>query len=209
MLKNLLNTPFSLDDVTVESRETLFKGFFQIEKLALKHRLYQGGWSPTIHRELFVRGDGVGAVLYDPVHELIGLVQQFRVGVMSQQDNPWVLEVVAGMAEEGESAQEVIVRELQEEAGIKASELRFICDYFSSPGGTDEKLSLFCALADLSSAEGYYGLENEAEDIRLVVLPQQVVFDELYNGAFNNAATLICLQWLLMKHKLLTPELKG
>lgn len=191
-------------DVKVEKREVVYKGFFAIEKLQLRHRLFQGGWSEPLTRELFVRGTAVAAVLYDPVHQLIGLVEQFRVGVLERESGPWCREVVAGMAEPNESDKDVMLRELEEEAGITPQALHKICQYYTSPGGTSERLTLYCAIADLQSAGGFYGLPEEGEDIHMMVLPEDKVFSELYDGEYNNAATLICLQWLLMnKHQLI------
>lgn len=184
------------NDIEVQSRETVFQGFFSIESLKLKHRLFQGGWSETLTRELFVRGTAVAAVIYDPQHRLIGLVEQFRVGLIDDEVSPWCREVVAGMKEPSETDEGVMHRELLEESGIVADQLHRICDYYTSPGGTSERLTLYCATADLSQAGGYYGLADEGEDIRFVVLPEDDVFNTLYDGRYGNAATLICLQWL-------------
>lgn len=187
---------FSSQDVKIESHVVAYQGFFKMEKLALRHRLYEGGWSNTIKREIFVRGQAVAAVMYDPVNRLIGLIEQFRVGALGSNNSPWLCEVVAGMTEVGEQPQDVILRELREEAGMSPEELIPICDYFSSPGGTDEQLTLFCALGDLSHVGGIHGLKKENEDISVLILPEESVLGDLYCGRYNNAATLICLQWL-------------
>lgn len=201
---NKLLPTLSQKDVNIVQRNTVYHGFFKMEKVQLRHRLYHGGWSEDITRELFVRGTAVAAVIYDPQNHTIGLVEQFRVGALQNTTGPWLYEVVAGMTEAGETPASVIERELQEEANITDAELIYICDYFTSPGGTDESLSLYCALADLSEAGGIYGLPEEGEDIRMMVLPADEVFAQLYTGSFNNAATLICLQWLQMNYTELT-----
>ena len=154
--------------------------------------------SGPLVRELFVRGTAVAAVLYDPKLQLIGLVEQFRIGTLDDASGPWCREVVAGMAEPNEADEDVIRRELQEEAGISPEKLHTICEYYTSPGGTSERLTLYCAIADLGDAGGLYGLEEEHEDIRMITLPEDEVFSQLYSGQYNNAATLICLQWLAM-----------
>ncbi|RZA06201.1 MAG: ADP-ribose diphosphatase, partial [Moraxellaceae bacterium] len=82
----------------------------------------------------------------------------------------------------------------------------YICNYLSSPGGSDEKLHLYCGLCDLGSAGGVYGLPEEGEDIRVHVFPADEVFAELLNGRFNNAAALICLQWLQLNRARLRAE---
>lgn len=195
---------YQLDDVDILNRETAYNGFFKMEKLTLKHRLFEGGWTDEIRRELFVRGDAVAATLYDPHHDLIGMIEQFRVGALAEPYGPWCLEVVAGMIESGETPEQVMVRELKEEANIVPEKLDYIGNYLSSPGGSDEKLFLYCCQCDLSQVEGVFGLESENEDIRVLTYPADEVFANLFDGRFNNAATLICLQWL-EKHR---PEIR-
>ena len=187
---------FDLNDVEILQRERVFDGFLKMDRLRLRHKLFDGGWGPELTRELLSRGPAVAAVLYDPVNDLIGLVEQFRVGCLDESSGPWALEVVAGILDCGGTPEQAIRRELLEEADISPRELRYICDYLSSPGGCDEKLYLFCAIADLSQAGGIHGLETENEDIRLCIHPAAEVFANLYSGSMNNAATLICLQWL-------------
>lgn len=187
---------FTNTDVEIIRREEMYKRFFRVEKLFLRHKLFNGEWSEEIGRELFVRGEAVAVVLYDPHRDLIGIVEQFRVGALAEPNGPWCYEVVAGMLEEGELPEDVARRELKEEANVEPYALEYICNYLSSPGGCDEKLHLYCGLCDLSQAGGVYGLPEEGEDIRVHVFAAHEVFARLYSGAFNNAAALICLQWL-------------
>jgi ADP-ribose pyrophosphatase len=196
-MNKVMPPTFSGKDVKVSQRDQVYKGFFKVEKVQLQHRLFEGGWSQTLTREIFARGSAVAAVMYDPVNELVGLIEQFRVGAMDTSHGPWLLEVVAGMTEADETAEQVMRRELFEEAQMTPKTLMPICEYLSSPGGSDEQLSLFCALGDLTHISGIHGEPDEGENIRVVVLPEKTVFEELYNGRFNNAATLICLQWLM------------
>jgi len=197
---------FTRLDVEIIRSEELYRSFFRAEKIFLRHKLFDGGWSKTIGRELFVRGEAVAVVLYDPENDLIGLVEQFRIGALNESYGPWCYEVVAGMLEAGEAPEDVARRELLEEANITPYRLEYICQYLSSPGGCDEKLHLYCGLCDLSQAGGVYGLPEEGEDIRVHVLAADEVFASLYGGRFNNAAALICLQWLQFNRPALTAE---
>jgi ADP-ribose pyrophosphatase len=204
----MINKPeFKRDDVEIIRREELYKRFFRVEKVFLRHRLFEGGWSNEIGRELFVRGEAVAVVLYDPVRDLIGMVEQFRIGALDEPNGPWCYEVVAGMLEEGESPEEVARRELIEESNVTPYAMEYICNYLSSPGGSDEKLHLYCGLCDLSQAGGVFGLPEEGEDIRVHVFAADDVFAELLNGAFNNAAALICLQWLQINRNRLRAQI--
>lgn len=196
---------FNRDDVDVISRETVFDGFFKMERITLRHRLFEGGWSKTIQREMFRRGDAAAAILYDPVTDSIGLIEQFRVGALAMS-SPWCLEVVAGMTEEGESPDELILREIAEEANIRPLKLEFISRYLSSPGGMDELIHVYCAICDLSQAGGVHGLDDESEDIKLHVFAADSVFDVMLKGRTNNAATIIGLQWLQLNRQRLRDE---
>lgn len=191
--------PFSRSDITIENTQTAFSGFFRVMRYRLRHRLFGGGWSNTIERELFVRGDSVAVLLYDPERDCVALAQQFRIGCLDNPAGAWVWEVVAGMVKPDESPVEVALREVLEETGLslQAHQLETITSYYSSPGGTDEHLYLYCALCHLpASVEGTYGLVEEGEDIRIRIFATTTVFDAMLAGTINNAATIIALQWL-------------
>ncbi len=145
--KTSMNNPFAATDIDIQQTETVFKGFFRILKYRLRHRLFNGGWSQPMTRELFARGDSVGVLLYDSQRDCVALAQQFRIGCLENTGGAWVWEVVAGMVKPNEIPTEVAVREVAEEAQvhITAAQLSSICSYYSSPGGTDEHLHLFCA----------------------------------------------------------------
>lgn len=128
------------------------------------------------------------------------MVEQFRIGcLLDQLNGPWALELIAGLIEEGESSQDVAKREAQEEAGININELIPICEYYNSPGGSSEKLSIFCALIDLSTVEeGIFGLESESENIRSVIIDRAKAETAVKNGEINNAMSIIAIQWLAL-----------
>ncbi|MCC6296726.1 MAG: NUDIX domain-containing protein [Pseudomonadales bacterium] len=185
-------------DVEILERAPCYQGFFELHRVRLRHRLFAGGWSQPLTRELFVRGPAVGVLLYDPRHRLVGLVEQFRVGALAEPNGPWVLEVVAGMVEAGEDVQGVARRETLEEAGIAALALEPIGRYLTSPGGSDETHELFCGLTELRGRAGCFGIADEHEDIRLVVIPEAEALAGLAAERYNNAATIIALQWLAL-----------
>mgnify|MGYP003385550193 FL=1 len=196
-------------DVELLSREVVYQGFFSMEKLHLRHRLFAGGWSREFTRELFVRGRAVGVLLYDPKRKLVGMIEQFRVGAIGLPEGPWQLEVVAGIVEAGETSEDVANRELVEEAGIDSVKLLPICEYLVSPGGTNECLELFCGLADLQGRGGHFGLASENEDILLHVMSECEAMDALAAGHCNNAASIICLQWLQLNRDSLLAAANG
>ncbi len=197
---------FEVDDVKVLSKERAFDGFFKIDRYRLSHRLFNGGWSQELQRELFVRGDVSCVLPYDPVTDQVVLLEQFRVGALGHDQTPWLLELVAGINDEGETPETVVRREGVEEAGIELGELKPICEYLVSPGGTNEKIYLFCGQVDAATAEGIHGLEHEGEDIKVHVIPAKQAFEYVSNGRINNAASIIALQWLQLNHELIKRE---
>ncbi|MEJ6743492.1 MAG: NUDIX domain-containing protein [Porticoccaceae bacterium] len=195
---------FGQEDYRVESKETLFQGFFRITRTVVTHRLFGGGWSAPLKRELFQRGDAVGVLLYDPKNHLIGLVEQFRIGAQRDRFGPWQYEVVAGMIDAGQTASEVALKECHEEAGLAVQELVPICDYLVSAGGTDEKMHLYCGLVDLRDRAGIFGLDTEGEDILLQVWTYDEVMQAQSEGLLNSAAVTIALLWLQLNSQKVT-----
>lgn len=184
------------DDVELIKRETLHQGFFRLEALELRHRLFEGGWSEPMRREVHSRFDAVGVLLYDPECDALVLIEQFRAGAVDDAVSPWKLEFVAGLIEEGESLEEVARREAWEEAGCKVAELTKIHTYYPSPGACNEQVTLFCGLVDSQGLGGIHGLDEEHEDIRVHVMPFANAWELLSQGRLDNAMCLIGLHWL-------------
>lgn len=186
------------------NKEILYSGFFRMEKYCLQHTLYAGGWSAEINRELFVRGSCVAVLLYDPERNKVVLIEQFRAGAILNPDRAWLVEIVAGAIEENETAKEVAYRESIEEAGCEIQELIVINEFYTTPGGASERITLFCGKIDSSKVGGIHGLDHEDEDIWV----RTVDFDEAYRMVENNeiesAIPIIAIQWLaLNKEKIL------
>lgn len=188
---------FSKEDVQVERRETLFKGFYRLDKLHLQHRQFAGGTGPVITRELFVRPPAVGVLIYDPATDEVLLIEQFRVGALDDA-HPWQMEIVAGLIESGEQPEEVVRREAQEEAGITLGRVERVMEFLPSPGGSDERFALYVASADLSQAGGVHGLPEEGEDIRVNVMSVNQALTAVERGRINNAPCILALQWLAL-----------
>jgi len=183
-------------DVDLLKRETLHQGFFRLEALELRHRLFEGGWSEPMRREVHTRFDAVGVLLYDPERDLVVLIEQFRAGAIDDAVSPWKLELVAGLVEKGETLEDVARREAWEEAGCKVTELTKLHTYYPSPGACNEQVTLFCGLVDCQGLGGIHGLDEEHEDIRVHVMPFANAWELLTQGRLDNAMCLIGLHWL-------------
>lgn len=179
------------------SRELVYRGFFKIYRLRLQHTLFRGGWSPPLLRELADRGDSVAILPYDRERDVVVMVEQFRVGPLGHEGDPaWMLEIPAGMVEAGESEEEVARRELFEETGCQAKSLRRLFRFYTSPGGSSERITLFYAEVDSRQAREIGGSEAEGEELRVHCLPRKEALARLERGEIDSAIPIIALQWL-------------
>ncbi|HDY7481912.1 TPA: ADP-ribose diphosphatase [Vibrio vulnificus] len=190
---------FTPEDVEVLSKEPLFQGFFKMIKYRFRHKLFAGGWSNVIEREMFERGHAAAMLPYDPIRDQVVLIEQIRVGALEHQ-HPWQLEIVAGMIDRDESADDVVRREAQEEAGLEVGQLVSVVSYYPSAGGCSEKLDVFIGEVDASKAHGIHGLDYEDEDIRVHVMTCEQAYDLVKQGKIENGASIIALQWLELNH---------
>ena len=187
---------FGAEDVDLQQREQSFRGYFSLETLTLRHRLFAGGWSTPVRRELFQRGDAVGVLPWDPVKDELVLIEQFRVGAIRDDDSPWMLELIAGIVEAGESDTAVVHREAEEEAGCQLGQLEQIATFYPSAGACSEQIRLFVGEVTQSQPGTVQGLDSEHEDILVHQLPRELVMQMLDRNEINNGHTLIALQWL-------------
>jgi len=185
---------------------TIYHGFFDLIRYQVRHTLYQGGWSQVLDRELFQRGNCVAVVLYDPVTDEVVLIEQFRVGAIRSRGDQWLLEIVAGAIEPGESPSEVAFREAKEEAGCDIQELIQISEFYTSPGGSSEKITLYCGKVDASTLGGVHGLEHEGEDILVSIVSLDEALEKVDSGVIESAIPVIALQWLALNRERLRDE---
>lgn len=187
------------DRVELVEHEAAFSGYFRIDRLRLRFPLFDGGMSREVTRELLERGQVAAVLLVDPDRDAVVLIEQFRPGPYAAgEERPWLIETVAGVIEEGESADALARREALEEADCTITDLFPIMRFFTSPGASTESVTLLCGRVDSRGAGGVHGLDEEGEDIRVVVLPVAEAVALLEAGKIVNAKTIIALQWLAM-----------
>lgn len=191
-----LELTFGAGDVRVLEDEPAFSGHFRVRRLTLQHRCFGGGWSRPLVREVFERGDAVGVLPYDPVTDQVVLIEQFRPGAIRGDDSPWMLELIAGVVEDGEEDEGVAHREAMEEAGCMLSELVPIATVLPSAGACTEQVRLFCGRVTRAGVGGIHGLAEEGEDILVHSVPRTQALELLAANRVPNGHTLIALQWL-------------
>lgn len=199
---------FNQQDIEILNRETLYQGFFTMQKIQFRHKLFAGGWSDVVTRELLIKGAAAAVVAYDPARDSVILVEQVRIGAYdpSLQSSPWLLELIAGMIEEGETPEQVALRESMEEAGVTIENMQHMLSVWDSPGGVLERIHLFVGQVDSTQAKGIHGLASEHEDIRVKVVSRDLAYQWLCEGRIDNSIAVMGLQWLQLNYQRLQTE---
>lgn len=188
---------YNSEEVKIQSREYLFRGFIQVEKVSLQHRLFnQTEYTPILQRELIHRPEAAGVLIYDDAQQKFALIEQFRVGAMDDSDSAWQLEIIAGVLDGDESPESCIRRESLEESGCEIDELEHLFSFYPSAGACSELFHLYTAQAHLPEQGGVFGMPDEGENIQLHLIDYSEVTHLLTNGRLRNAPVIMALQWL-------------
>lgn len=177
------------------SEEPIYDGFYSLSKARFKHTKFNGGWTGVVDREVLNRGNVVGVLAHDPKSDSVALVEQFRLGARFEADNPWLMEVIAGMVEPGEEPADVAVREAFEETGLTLKKPKLVRQYYSSPSSTAEQVFIYYAETDLAGIGGVHGLDVEDEDILVHVVSADDAIQMMEEGIIKNAISVIAMQW--------------
>ena len=187
-------------DWKIHQKQSAYDGHFKVTKLELSHEMYSGATTPLLKRELVERNDAVAMVAYDPVTDELVMIEQFRVGAINEEQ-PWLIEIVAGLIEPGESPEDVTLRESKEEIGCTPSELIEVGGFYTSPGGNSEWIHLYIGKISVEELAETGGLKHEGEDIKITIVPASDAPYMLSTGEVRSAIAIIGLQWFVMNRE--------
>jgi ADP-ribose pyrophosphatase len=186
--------------VEIHSRRRVFDGFFKIEEADLAYERFNGAMTPPLKRLVFERGDSVAAMVYHREENRLLFLRQFRYPTYEKGPG-WLTEVVAGMQEHGEPAEDALRREIVEELGYEVSHVERIATFYVSPGGSSERIVLFYVEVNAAGKVGPGGgLVEENEDIVTVSFSPEEIAREVAMGQIQDAKTLIGILWFQAKH---------
>lgn len=192
--------------VEIKEKHTLLNNFFRVIQARLRYRKYDGTMSDEVTRLVFERGNSAAALLYNTETEKLLLVQQFRYPVYTDNypQGAWLNEIIAGKIDPGETPREAISREILEETGYQVRSLDLISSFYTSPGGSSEKIFFFYGqVISSDKIEDTTGVAKEHEDIKLLEISYTDAMKMLHDhpGTYD-AKTLIALQWFeLYQHR--------
>jgi nudix-type nucleoside diphosphatase (YffH/AdpP family) len=185
--------------VVIERRRLILDDFFKVEEVFLAYEKFDGSMSQIVRRLNFERGDSVAAVLFNKKRGTVLLVNQFKFPSFPKGPG-WITELMAGMIDKGESPEEAVRREIEEETGHSVDRLTHISTFYVSPGGSSERIVLYYAEIDETSiVKAGGGLVEENEDIKVLEIPCAEAFRQIDDGEIADAKTIIGLMWLREK----------
>lgn len=197
----MFDTGFGPDDIEILDRARGFDGYFAIDIYRFRHRLFAGGWSDTIRREIFERGHAVAVLPYDPRTDRVLLLRQIRLAALLADCPPWQIEPVAGIVDTDDGPEAIARRESREEAGIEVTDLWHLFRFLASAGGSSESVELYIGRADLEGAGGLHGLDHEGEDIEAATASLEEAYALIEARRLQNTPAIMGLQWLMLNRE--------
>ncbi|MFG1348059.1 NUDIX domain-containing protein [Xanthobacter autotrophicus] len=201
--------PFLMEDrparAEVEGPELLAKGFRPYERyrLVLHH---DDGTSDAQVRDIVRGGRVVGVLGYDPERDLVVLIRQFRLTAHLSRGRGEMVEIVAGLVEEGEDPEAAAVRECIEETGVEPRLVLPMLSFTPTPGVTDEFALMFLGILDAGALPARAGARHETEMTQPFAVPVDEALAAIAQGRCINGFLIIALQWLALNRARL-PEL--
>lgn len=180
---------------TIRSKTVIADGFLKVNRYEFETEKHAGGMQ-VVAREVMERGHAVGVLGYDPVRDVVVLVNEFRPGCLVAGDDPYTDNVAAGGIAANESAIAAAVREMREETGLELRQPVLVHPgAYVSSGGTTEKIAIVFGFVDAEKADGIHGNVEESEDIRAVVVPADIFIERVRSAEIADLKTLVAGYW--------------
>jgi ADP-ribose pyrophosphatase len=193
-------------DVTVDQPELLAKGFRDYRRYRLT--LAGDDGAPRRQTRDVIHGGKVIAVLpVDLARDEIVLIRQFRLPAHLGNGRGDLIEIVAGRVETGEALDATARRECAEEIGVTPTAIAELFTYFTTPGLTDEQVTVFLAAIDASQVPSR--TEMGGEMIGTLRVPIEAALGALARNTIHNGPAIMALQWLALNRARLRGLLGG
>jgi ADP-ribose pyrophosphatase len=181
----------------VHREARLLDDYFKVDEATVSYERFDGTMSAPVRRLCFERGDSVAAVVVNRDTSRVILIEQFRYPA-SKKGPAWLVEVVAGSVPANEAPEVALRREVREEIGYEIDRLHPIATFYVSPGGSSERVLLYCAeVTNAGKVASGGGLPESGEDIRIVELSLEALRDGKALARIHDAKTLVAIMWLL------------
>jgi nudix-type nucleoside diphosphatase (YffH/AdpP family) len=183
--------------VSIEQKRYIFDDFFKVEEAYLRFEQFNGEMSGSVRRLSMERGNSVAVLVLNKNNNKLIMVSQFRYPTY-QNGHGWTIEIIAGMVDPGETPEQTIRRELEEETGLDIEIFEPVATFYPSPGGSSELIYL--CYAEVSGEQAKYketgGLLSHGEDVKAIELSLEDALAKIRSGEIVDAKTIISMYWL-------------
>ena len=184
-------------DVTLSAPDLLAKGYRPYQRYQVALKGLDG--EPIAQQRDVIRGGKVVVVIaVDLARDEIVLIRQFRLSAHLANGNGELLEIVAGRVEAGESPADAARRECTEEIRVAPSALAELFSYLTSPGITDEEVTVFVAAVDATQVPPRVVNLAEGEHIETLRVSIDAAIAALAQGTMRSGPLIMGLQWLAL-----------
>jgi ADP-ribose pyrophosphatase len=181
--------------VAVDKPELLAKGFREYRRYRLS-LAGDDGKSRKQTRDVVDGGKVVAVLPVDLARDEVVLIRQFRLPAHLGNGKGDLVEIVAGRVEPGEGLAVSAKRECAEEIGVEPSAIAELFSFFTTPGLTDEEVTVFLAAVDASQVPSRTELGGEM--IRTQRVPIDAALEALAENTIRNGPAIMALQWLAL-----------
>jgi ADP-ribose pyrophosphatase len=181
-------------DVVIAGREVLAEGFRRYERL----RVRRSGENVPRPLDVLRAGPAAAVLPIDPGRDEVVLLRQFRLAAHLANGRGNLVEIVAGHVEADEQPAEAARRECVEEIGVAPGLMVELFTYLTSPGMSDEEITLFLGVVDASGVPERAGAAAEHEETVPMRVPIDAALAALAAGTVRNGPLIIALQWLAL-----------
>jgi ADP-ribose pyrophosphatase len=181
-------------DLLIAGREVLAEGFRRYERL----RVRRSGENVPRPLDVLRSGPAAAVLPIDPGRDEVVLLRQFRLAAHLANGRGNLVEIVAGHVETDEQPAEAARRECVEEIGVAPGLLVELFTYLTSPGMSDEEITLFLGVVDASGVPERAGAAAEHEETVPMRVPIDAALAALAAGTVRNGPLIIALQWLAL-----------
>jgi ADP-ribose pyrophosphatase len=157
-----------------------------------------GGARVKQQRDIILAGKVVAVLPLDLARDEIVLLRQFRLSAHLANGNGDLVEIVAGRHETHETLAEAARRECREEIGVDPSALIELFSYLTTPGLTDEEVSVFLAAVDATKVREGAHRAPDGEELQVFRASVDVALAALARGTIHGSPAVIALQWLAL-----------
>ena len=194
-------------DVTLSQPKMLARAYRDYHRYRVTIRS-QDAAPVSQERDVLIAGKVVVVIPVDVARQEIVLIRQFRLPAHLANGRGDLVEFVAGRVEPNETLVDAARRECREEIGVAPEKILQLLSYLTTPGLTDEEVTIFLGAIDASAVREGPRTAPDGERLQIGRVPIEDVIRALDHGAIHGGPVVIGLQWLSLNREQL-PQLLG